>query len=105
MFGVSLTVHRDYSGLGAELLKVGRQVLSSHNKKGLFIGSRVPNFRAESKGYSIEQWVYGAHARSFDRMIAFFQENGFSIVRIIADYFDEPHSCNYGVLMYCGASR
>ena len=105
LFGVSLTVHEHYSGIGAELLNAGQKLLSRHKKKGLFIGSRVPNFSKNSKEFSIKQWVYGQNLQSRDPVVAFFQHHGFKILHIIANYFEDPESCNYGVLMYNGTFK
>lgn len=99
MFGISLTAHPDYPGVGTQLqLQAG--VLGIKNKKqGCFLGSRVPRYHKAAANYSIEEWVYGKNKRSRDTEIRYYQRAGFQVVKVIPDYFPDPESLNYGALM------
>jgi hypothetical protein len=54
-----------------------------------------------SDRYGIEKWVYGKNGRSKDKMVRYYQRAGFRVVAVVPNYFPDPNSLNYGVLMYC----
>lgn len=101
MFGISLTGHPEYKGVGVELQLQAWALIIQHRKKGCFLGSRIPTFYKFKEKYSIEQYVFGKDGKSFDPEVRYYQEANFRIVKIISNYFPDPENCNYGVLMYC----
>lgn len=102
-FGLDLSVDpstRDIRA-GDRLIRAGLLISAIHaNKKGVFLGSRVPRFHKWANKMSIEDYVYGKNGRTRDPEIRLYQSEGFKIVRIIPSYMEDPESLDFGVLMF-----
>jgi hypothetical protein len=100
IFGVNLSVHPDHPGVGFALqVRVWGLGVRDH-KRGAYIGSRVPSYCRAHEHHSIEEWVFGENGKSHDALVRYYQSGGLRIVRILPEYFQDPESLNYGVLMY-----
>ena len=102
VYGVSLCVSKlaSQAYIGKRLMEsaIGRFI---SDKECGVIGSRVPNFHKVADHMTIEEYV-GAKRKnglSIDPLVTFYQRCGFSIVRVLPNYIEDPFSLNYGVLM------
>lgn len=100
IFGVNLKVHPDHGGLGFPLQARVWHLCVREWKIGGYIGSRVPSYHRVQKRYPIENWVLGEKGKSHDAEVRYHQKAGFRILRIVPEYFQDPESLDYGVLMY-----
>lgn len=100
IFGINLTAHPNHPGIGLALQLRIWSIGVQYKIIGGYIGSRIPSYHRVYKRYSIEQWVYGKNGKSYDAEVRYYQNAGFKIIKIIPDYFIDPESLNYGVLMY-----
>lgn len=102
-FGLDLSVNPNAQGIGAgdRLIRAGLLISAIHaNKKGVFLGSRVPRFHKWANKMSIEDYVFGKNGKTRDPEIRLYQSEGFQVVRIIPGYMEDPESLDYGVLMF-----
>lgn len=102
-FGLDLSVNPNAQGIGAgdRLIRAGLLISAIHaNKKGVFLGSRVPRFYKWAKKMSIEDYVFGKNGKTLDPEIRLYQKEGFQIVKIVPGYMEDPNSLDYGVLMF-----
>ena len=99
IFGMRLTVHPKYPEVGHKLHETAIDYMVENNMHGIYHVSRVPGFSMASEKYSIDQWVFGENNKSKDQEISYYQKQGYRIVNIIPDYYDDEESGNYGVLM------
>lgn len=104
-FGADLSVGQKFQSKGVS----GKLILSGlsfctvlSNKKGVFLGSRIPHFHKKSGRISVEDYVLGKNrdGKTMDPEIRIYQNNGFRVVRIVPGYMEDPDSLNYGVLMF-----
>lgn len=73
------------------------------NKKGVFLGSRVPRYRRyrqRSPDATIEEYIGLNGGKNHDPEIRKYQAGGFRIVKVLPGYMEDPESLNYGVLMF-----
>jgi hypothetical protein len=104
-FGIDLSIPPKFRGLGISDQLVKKSFLISgilSNKKGVYLGSRVPSFHKHSKTMSIEECVFGKNrdGKTVDWEIRMYQKDGFKVKKIVPDYMEDPESLNYGVLMF-----
>lgn len=99
IFGVSLTGHPNKPGLGEKLIGKGVEFCFDNDILGIYLGSRVPGYRKASNQYSITDWVFNNNKKSRDKEIRYYQKYDWEIIRILPEYFDDPESMDYGVLM------
>lgn len=104
-YGVTLTVAPGYHGLGKKLQLWGWMLVTKYRKKGAYLGSRIPGFKAykdQNPEASVEDYVYGSRENgcSLDPELAYYQRSGFSIQRIFSDFEPDPESLNHGVLIF-----
>lgn len=102
-FGIDLSVSPAFQNLGIADMLVEKSFLISgilSNKKGVYLGARVPAFHKYAKKRSIEEHVYGKNGKTRDPEIRIYQKNGFRVVKIMSGYMEDPHSLDYGVLMF-----
>jgi len=103
-FGVDLSVLPKFQTLGvpdAIMRKGFWEKIVIPNKKGAFLGARVPRY-SEHSDMDIEEYVFGwsQGGRTRDPEIRLYQEAGFQRGRIVKDYIEDPESLDYGVLMF-----
>ncbi len=101
-FGLDLSVRPDAGEKVGDVL-IEKGILCCvvlDNKKGVFLGSRVPGYAKRASKTSIEEHVFGKNGRTRDPEVRLYQSAGFRIVKIIPGYMEDPESLNYGVLMF-----
>jgi len=101
LFGVNLSVKKgSNSNLSKLLIFEGLKFGIKNNVKRWLLGSRVPRFYKHSKNLSIEEYVYGKNnKKSYDPELRFYNKFGVSIKEIVPNYFIDPESLNYGVII------
>jgi len=106
MYGVALTVHPDYSHIGAKLQIYGWGVGLGYHRLGCYLGSPIPGFakwKEKNPELTVEDYVYRErnNGMPLDPELAYYKRSGFNIVRILPGYEPDPKSLDYGVLVYC----
>jgi GNAT superfamily N-acetyltransferase len=109
-YGVDLSVHQAYTrkGVGQDLIRTACKKLSRHfNVKYGLIGARMPGYAAYAKTMTPEQYIKATKAEGIplDDELAFFLSVEYKgiywkIARLIPDYFPDPASLGYGVLLF-----
>jgi ribosomal protein S18 acetylase RimI-like enzyme len=105
LYGVSLSIHPFYQnkGIGKELMiAVGKLAIKYNLKQGL-LGARIPHYHKYADKIKVEDYVKITQKDQNDippdPELMFYQRLGLKIIKIIPNYFDDPESLNYGVLM------
>ncbi len=101
-FGLDLSVRPDAGNkAGDDLIEKGiLYCVVLENRKGVFLGSRVPSYRKRAHRWTIEEHVFGKDGRTHDPEIRLYQKEGFRVVKIVPGYMEDPDSLDYGVLMF-----
>jgi hypothetical protein len=101
-FGLDLSVRPDAGNkAGDDLIEKGILCcVVLENRRGVFLGSRVPSYRKRAHCWTIEEHVFGKDGRTRDPEIRLYQSEGFQVVKIVPGYMEDPESLNYGVLMF-----
>lgn len=106
IYGVNLSVIHSANGmgLGTALVLQGWVDMILKNKKGSFIGSRIPNFRSYKQSHpeiDVETYVKARrHGKPLDYELRLYGQEGLLPVKILPNYFPDPDSLDYGVLVY-----
>lgn len=106
IYGVNLSVHHSMNGykLGNRMIFFGFLVAIEANKKGGFIGSRLPGFAAYKNRYpkiSAEDYSnLRRNGRRRDYELNLYESQGFEIIKVMPNYFNDPASLNYGALVF-----
>lgn len=102
LYGVSLSVS-PFAPKRTALLIIETAKIFCVKKglKSLILGSRIPKYYKYVDKMSVEEYIekITKAGRPFDPEIAFYKKRGFEIVKILPEYFDDPESKNYGVLV------
>lgn len=105
LYGVDLSVHPLYQnkGVGKKLMiEVGKLAIKFNLKRGL-LGGRVPYYHKYADRIKIEDYVSLKEKNeagiSPDPEIIFYLKLGLKILKIIPNYFQDPESLNYGILL------
>jgi GNAT superfamily N-acetyltransferase len=105
LYGVDLSVHPLYQnkGVGKKLMiSVGKLAIKYNLKQGV-LGARIPNYHKYADKIKVEDYVkINKNEKTNippDPELMFYQKLGLKIVKVIPNYFDDPESLNYGVLM------
>ncbi len=101
MFGVNLTVSHEVAalGVGTRLLVAGWELIIKENRKGCFLGSRIPGYH-KRKDVPIEKYISLKNGRYLDPELRYYQCSGFKVVKPLPNYFPDKESLDYGVLIY-----
>ncbi|MFA6525760.1 MAG: hypothetical protein WCT33_05925 [Patescibacteria group bacterium] len=102
IFGVDLSVVPDAPyGVGAKLLRQVGAVAIKNNLKYGILGGRIPYYHKYSNKYSAEEYLNAKDERGdlLDPEVRFYKKNRLRIVLLLPDYFKDPESMNYGVLL------
>jgi hypothetical protein len=106
-YGINLSVSHKMNGrnLGNLMVFYGLMRIITGNKKGVFIGSRIPGFKNYKKHYPLaaaEDYVtLKRNGRLRDYELRLYAAEGFKVIKVLPDYFPDPDSLDYGVLVYC----
>jgi ribosomal protein S18 acetylase RimI-like enzyme len=106
LYGVTLSVHPLYQnkGIGKELMIAVGKLAIKHNLKGGLLGARIPHYHKYADRIKVQDYVKISQKDQCnippDPELVFYQKLGLKIVKIIPNYFDDPESLNYGVLVF-----
>lgn len=106
IYGVDLSVDPFFqqSGIGTKLLEsIGKLAIRYNVKQGM-LGGRMPGYYNYADRMSAEEYANatigtGKGAKSLDPEINFYKKAGLKIVKIIPNYFKDPESLDYAVLL------
>ncbi|MEI7452284.1 MAG: hypothetical protein WCK37_03730 [Candidatus Falkowbacteria bacterium] len=106
IYGINISVHHLMNGydlffiLGLEIWING--ILN--NKKGVFLGSRIPYFARYKKSnplIDVNDYVdLKRNGKYLDSELRLYERDGLKPVKVLPGYFPDPDSLNYGVLVY-----
>jgi len=103
LYGVSISVPPYVSdkNVALRLYEYGAKLAVRFNLKKIYVGSRIPSFHKYTDKMTAEEYVYKktAAGRILDPELALYVSMGMKIERIIPNYFTDPESLNYGVLV------
>lgn len=105
VFGIDLSVSPRYQGKRYADEIMQRAFLLSvilANKRGAFLGSRIPSYHRHASKIPVEQYVFGKNrdGKTRDPEIRIYQSTGFRTIKIVPGYMEDPDSLDYGVLMF-----
>jgi len=106
IYGVNLSVNHSANGigLGTALVLQGWVDMILKNKKGSFIGSRIPNFKAYKSAHpeiDVETYInLRRHGQPLDYELRLYGQEGLLPVKVLPNYFPDDDSLDYGVLVY-----
>lgn len=117
-YGVNLSVcHGSQSRVAMTLLEAVGKLAIRHNFKQIVLGGRIPSFarylkhHCQKNGISVvsdeerdkvaEHYIRATNRRGHpvDPEINFYQRAGMKIIKLLPNYFKDPESLNYGVLV------
>lgn len=102
LYGVSLSSSPRFSTLriGRKIIEAAKGVTIKYHLEKFVLGSRVPRFYRYAKDMVVEKYVQAKRrGRFLDPELEFYSTCGLRIVKILPEYFDDPQSLNYGVLV------
>jgi hypothetical protein len=106
VYGLNLSVHYSMNGqgLGTGLaLQVWINMIK-YNKKGAFMGSRIPYYAGYLRHHPktpVEDYVkLKRNGHLFDPELHLYSKDGLLPVKVLPNYFPDPPSLDYGVLLY-----
>lgn len=107
LYGIDLSVHPLWQnkGVGKILLKTIIDFGIRRNLKQGLLGSRIPDYYKFANKINVEDYVNlgkrknGRNNIPPDPELLFYLECGLKIVKVIPEYFKDPESLNYGVLL------
>jgi ribosomal protein S18 acetylase RimI-like enzyme len=102
LFGISLTVDNDYRNLGIGsrlLIQIARMAIENNLKAGI-LGGRLPYYY-KKKEMAIEEYIElkNESGKIFDPELRLYKKMGLKIVKLQKDYFHDPESLDYGVIL------
>lgn len=102
LFGTSLTVDNDIRnmGIGSNLLiNIARMCIENNLKAGI-LGGRIP-FYYKKKDMKVDEYLTlkDESGKIYDPELRLYLRMGLQIVKIQKDYFKDPESLDYGVIL------
>jgi hypothetical protein len=102
IFGIDLTAVPDAPrGTGTRLLvEVGRQAITKNLKRGI-LGGRLPYYKDYADKMTPEEYLKAKNENGepLDPEVRFYKRAGLKIEKVLPNYFEDPDSLNYGVLL------
>ncbi len=103
LYGVSISVPPYISNrnVALKLYEYCGKLAIRYNLKKIYTGSRVPKYYKYADNMPIEEYVHAKTktGRCLDPEIALYLKMGMKIEKIIPNYFSDPESKDYGVLV------
>lgn len=106
-YGINLSVHPSVNGLkvSESLIMHGLADLIRNNKRGGLIGSRIPSFakyKVRHPDIAVDDYIKlrRHNGKLRDPELALYESDGFKPVKPLPQYFPDPASLDYGVLVY-----
>jgi hypothetical protein len=103
LYGISISVppHVDDKDVALKLYEYGGKLTIKHNLKKVYIGSRIPFYHKYADKMSVDEYVFGKSktGRILDPELSLYIKMGLKIEKIVPDFFNDPESLNYGVMV------
>jgi hypothetical protein len=103
IFGVDLSTAKGVGGLAGDRLLVGvAQLAIRENIEYAMLGGRMPGYHNYADKMTAEEylWAKTKDGRFLDPQVQYYASvAGLRVVKALPDYFDDPGSCDYGVLL------
>jgi len=118
LYGVNLSVSpQTQSRVAVALLEAVGKLAIRYNSKQIVLGGRIPSFarylkhHCQKNGISVisdkkrdkiaEDYIQAKNRRGnpLDPQITFYQKVGMKIIKLLPNYFEDPESLDYGVLV------
>jgi len=105
IYGVDLSVIPDAPpNIGTKLLECIGKLAIRYNFKGGMLGGRIPNYHKFSSQYSPEEYIKQKiktknGLEPLDPEIRFYLRANLKIMKVMPDYFQDPESLDYGILL------
>lgn len=102
LYGVNLSVSRHASrNVSRLLLELVGKLAIKHNLKRGILGGRLPRYHKYKNKMSAEEYIHAISetGRTLDPELYLYQKIGLKMIKLLPNYFNDPESCNYGVLL------
>jgi hypothetical protein len=102
MYGVSLSVLPFVSRIvSSKLLEATGKMAVRYNLKGGILGGRIPSYHKYATKIPVEEYVFKKNKRRkyLDPELNIYAKAHLKPIKILKDYFNDPESMNYGVLL------
>jgi hypothetical protein len=104
VYGVATTVSPKMQNMniGTYLALSGWMQGIRYNKKGFMFGCKMPDYQQVKDKYTPEDYIKlrRPDGKLFDKELRLMEREGFSLIRVLPGYENDPESCNYGVLVW-----
>lgn len=103
IFGVDLSTAKGVGGAAGDklLMEIARLAIRN-NIKYCMLGGRLPGYHKVSDKMTAEEYLFAkdSHGDPLDPQVKYYTSSaGLKVVKVLPDYFDDPESCDYGVLL------
>ncbi len=102
LYGVSLSVLPKANPKVSKLLPeaIGKLAIK-YNLKQAVLGGRIPSYHKYADKMTAEEYIQAKRksGRPLDPEIYFYQKFGLKVIKTIPNYFKDPGSLNYGILL------
>jgi hypothetical protein len=106
-FGVTLSVPKSRPGTSRKLIEAGQEACRQSGLKGIFFGSRIPRYHRYADLLTAQEYVELATPTNIDGRrvvpdgeVALYKRYvGARVIRLVPNFFNDPNSLNWGVLM------
>lgn len=106
-FGVTLSVPSAFAGTSAKLIEAAKAACRQLGLKGIFFGSRIPRYHRYANLLTAQEYVELVSPKNIDgrrvvpdaEVVLYRRYVGAKVIRLVPNYFDDPDSLNWGVLM------
>lgn len=103
IFGVDLSTAKGVGGAAGDklLIEIARLAIRN-NLKYCMLGGRMPGYHKFKDTMTAKEYLFAkdSHGDPLDPQVKYYTSSaGLKVVKVLPDYFDDPESCNYGVLL------
>lgn len=97
IYGVDMSVKPSFQhlGIGTKLLESIGKLAIRYNVRYGMLGGRIPEYHKYADKMSAEEYVNTA----IDPEISFYKKAGLKIIKVIPNYYKDPESLDYGILL------
>jgi len=106
IYGVDLSVKPEFQnyGIGSKLLESIARLAITYNVKWGILGGRIPDYHKYVDKMNPEEYIKATvktkkGIEPLDPEIRFYKRAGLKIIKLIPDYFNDPESLNYGIIL------
>jgi radical SAM enzyme (TIGR01210 family) len=103
LYGVDLSVTRGApQSIASSLLIAAGDLVIKKGLKGILLGGRIPGYSRVAHTMTAQDYILSTHpsGKALDPEIYMYSKFGVRPIKAIKNYFKDPESLNYGVLLY-----